>query len=112
MDRPEYMRLALTIIPQEIINQYNLLEKVKNGHVYIRFDKGMYGIPQAGRLANDLLVKRLASHGYHLVEHTHGLWRHETRPVTFTLVVYAFGVKFVGKEHADHLFNTLKNITK
>jgi hypothetical protein len=47
----------------------------------------MYGLPQAGRLANNLLVKRLAHHGYHPVEHTPGMWRHKMRPITFTLVV-------------------------
>jgi hypothetical protein len=75
---------------------------------YIFIDKGMYGLLQAGRIANYLLMKRLAPHGYHSVEHTHGLWRHETRPVTFTLVVDDFGVKYLGREHANHLLNTLK----
>jgi hypothetical protein len=87
LDRPEYMHLALAIIPQKIIDKYNLLEKAKKGHVYIRIDKGMYGLPQAGRLANDLLIKRLAPYGYHPVEHTRGLWRHETRPVAFLLMI-------------------------
>jgi hypothetical protein len=58
------MRLPLSLVPQEIIDQYQLEEKEKNGQVYIRIDKGMYGMPQAGRLANDLLVKRLKPHGY------------------------------------------------
>jgi hypothetical protein len=98
LDRSDYMRLALAIIPQEIIDKYNLLEKAKNGHVYICIDKGMYGLPLAGRLAN----------GYHPVEHTHGLWRHDTRPVTLTLVVEDFGVKYVGREHANHPLTTLK----
>jgi hypothetical protein len=56
LDRPEYMQLALTIIPQEIIDKYKLMDKEKNGKVYIIIDKGMYGLPQAGRLANNLLV--------------------------------------------------------
>jgi hypothetical protein len=77
--------------------------------VYIQINKGMYGLPQEGKLANDLLVKRLAPHSYHPVRHTHGLWKHNTRPITFTLVVYAFGVKYVGKAHADHLLNTIKH---
>jgi hypothetical protein len=108
LDRPEYMRLALSIIPQEIIDKYKLGDKAKNGYVYIRIDKGMYGLPQAGRLANYLLVKRLAPHGYHPVGHTHGLWRHITRPFTFTLVVDNFGVKYVDKDNVDHLLNALK----
>jgi hypothetical protein len=63
LDRSEYMQLALTIIPQEIIDKYKLMDKEKNGKVYIRIDKGMYGLLQAGRLANNLLVTWLAPHG-------------------------------------------------
>ena len=32
-----------------------------------------------------------------------GLWKHKWRPVTFSLVVDDFGVKYIGKQHADHL---------
>jgi hypothetical protein len=38
--RPEYMRLSLSVIPQEIIAKYKLGDKAKNGYVYIRIDKG------------------------------------------------------------------------
>jgi hypothetical protein len=60
LDRPEYMKLSLSLIPQEIIDKYGLVEKAKNGQVYIHINKGMYVLPQAGRLANNLLIKRLA----------------------------------------------------
>jgi hypothetical protein len=87
------MQLTLIIIPQEIIDKYKLMDKEKNGRVYIIIDKGMYGLPQAGRLANNLLVTRLAPHGYRPCKHTHGLWWHDTKPVTFTLVVDDLGIK-------------------
>ena len=35
-------------------------------------------------------------------------WKHEWRPISFTLVVDNFGVKYIGKEHAMHLIKTLK----
>ena len=35
-------------------------------------------------------------------------WTHAWRPISFTLVVYDFGVKYIGKEHADHLVRVLK----
>jgi hypothetical protein len=63
----------------------------------------MYGLPQAGLLANILLSKRLAKHGYSLVPHTHGLWTHKWRPIKFSLVVGGFGVMYVGRERAEHL---------
>ena len=108
MERPEYMRLPIKIIPPEIIKQYNLEEIAHEGWVYIKIVKGMYGLPQAGKLANDLLKKRLASAGYHPCQHTTGLWTHVWRPVSFTLVVDDFGIKFVGNNHANHLKKTLK----
>jgi hypothetical protein len=58
----------------------------------------MAGLPQAGTLANELLHRRLALDGYHPTEHTHGLWKHETRPVWFSLVVDDFGIQDVGRE--------------
>ena len=39
---------------------------------------------------------------------TSGLWQHVWRPVTFTLVVDDFGIKFTGDTHANHLIQTLK----
>jgi hypothetical protein len=92
MDRYEYMLLLIDLIPQEIINQYNLLLLVYNGFVYMEICQGMYRLPQAGMLTNKLLQKRLARHGYRPTEHTHGLWRHDTRPILFSLVVENFGV--------------------
>ena len=68
----------------------------------------MYGLPQAGILANKLLKERLLQNGYFEVPHTPGLFRHKTRPVWFTLVVDDFGIKYVGKEHAQHLLGVLK----
>ena len=81
----------------------------KYGWVYIEIQKGMYGLPQAGFLANKLLEKCLSKHGYFPVQQTPGLWKHTWRPVTFSLVVDYFGVKYIGKDHAQHLINALEN---
>jgi hypothetical protein len=108
LDRYEYMRMPFDIIPDEFKKLYNLTTKNKNGSVYMKIEKGMYGLPQAGILANKLLRKRLAPHGYYEMPHTPGLWKHIHRQIQFTLVVDDFGVKYVGKEHADHLVNVLK----
>ena len=55
--------------------------------------KAIYGLPQVGTLANNLLKKRLAPAGYYEMTHTPGLWKHVSRPIAFTLVVDNFGVK-------------------
>ena len=109
MERPEYMRMPLSIMPQEIIEQYNLLDIAKDGWVYIKIVRGMYGLPQAGIIANDLLQARLKEAGYHQCQFTPGLYKHAWRPITFTLVVDDFGVKFVGEQHANHLKKTLEH---
>jgi hypothetical protein len=40
--------------------------------------------------------------------HRPGLWKDATQPVTFSLVVDDFGVKYLGKHNADHLFQALE----
>ena len=62
------MKIPITQIPDEIITEYNLRNKVHtNRAVYVEIQKGMYGLPQAGMLANKLLKRRLAKHGYYEV---------------------------------------------
>jgi hypothetical protein len=92
------MVINLPSLPREVIDKYNLLELAYDGWVYIEIQKGMYGLPHAVILANKLLHRRLALDGYHLTEHTHGSWKHETRPVCFSLVVDDFGIKYIGGE--------------
>jgi hypothetical protein len=67
----------------------------------------MYGLKQAGLLANQLLQTRLAPFGYYPARHTLGLWLQKMRPIAFSLIVDDFAVKYVGKQHADHLRNAL-----
>jgi hypothetical protein len=59
MDSFEYMHIPIKLIPQEIIVQYKLLPLISDGHVYIEAKKGMYGLPQSGILANQLLARLL-----------------------------------------------------
>jgi hypothetical protein len=109
LPRFEYVKLKMTDIPTEIVEEYNLKEKVTpDGSVYVEIRRGMYGLPQAGLLAQELLEERLKKHGYSQSKLVHGLWTHKWRPIQFTLVVDDFGVKYVGKEHAEHLLGVLK----
>ena len=79
LDRYEYMKIPLTLFPQHIINQYNLLPHVKGGYVYLEIRKSIYGLPQVGILANKQLQEKLKPEGYYKVAHTPGLWRHVSR---------------------------------
>ena len=103
------MKIQIAQIPDEIIAEYNLQNKVhSDGAVYIEIRKGMYGLPQAGMLANKLLKRRLAKHRYYEVCHTPGYWRRMWRPIDFTLVIDDFGVGYENNEHALHLLQTLR----
>ena len=65
MTRYEYLQLSITIIPQDFIDQYNLLPLVRNGYFYIEIQRGMYGLPQAGICVNNKLTERLEPKGYY-----------------------------------------------
>lgn len=106
LDRPAFMRLPIKTIPQETIDRYTPNEIVTDGRVYIRIELSMYGLQMAGKLANNLLVKRMSKAGYHPCQYTPA-WKHAWRSITFTLVAEDFGIKFKGKEHANHLKRSL-----
>ena len=109
MKRYEYFRMKIELFPQDIIDQYDLTNKVDhNGNVHCEVRRGMYGLPQAGIIAQELLKECLKAAGYSQSKITHGYWKHDWRPISFTLVVDDFGVKYIGKEHVMHLINTLK----
>jgi hypothetical protein len=73
--------------------------------------KGMYGLPQAGILANTLLKKCLAKRRYFEQPHTPGLWRHKSRQIWFNLAVDDFGIKYIGKGNPQHLKDALRKET-
>jgi hypothetical protein len=50
----EYMRLPISILPLDIIEKYDLTRLTVKGWVYMETRKGIYGLEQAGLLANQL----------------------------------------------------------
>jgi hypothetical protein len=80
-------------------------------YVLVEINKGIYGLPQAGKLAQDKLTKHLATHGYHATANTPCLFRHESRPIAFTLVVDDFAIKHHGDgSHLQHLLDALREV--
>ena len=109
LKRPEFARIRLEDLPEEIIDEYKLREKAKtDGWVYIRITKGMYGLPQSGALANELLEKRLNAEGYFQSKFVPGLWKHRTRDLQFVLIVDDFGIKYLREDDLNHLITALK----
>ena len=56
MERAEYVRIKISNILQEFIDEYELTRHTCNGWVYFEIFRGCYGLPQAGKSANDLLL--------------------------------------------------------
>ncbi len=60
MSQYEYMRLNLADMPEDVIAHYKLRNiATPDRYVHCEIRKGMYGLPQAGIIAQELLAKRL-----------------------------------------------------
>jgi hypothetical protein len=103
----EYMRIPVKFIPAGIIEQY---KPHHNGYVLAKLRKGIYGLPQAGKLANDRLVTHLGKSGYVRTKRTPGLFTHADHPIIFSLFVDDLGVQYTGRQHAQHLADTLESL--
>ena len=108
MDESEYMWIPRWIFTKEFIDEHGLEALFQNDRILVRIDRGMYGLPQAGRLAYVQLIKHLKLHGYERAGFTPGLFKHKTRKTIFSLVVDDFGVRYTSMDDAMHLINALK----
>jgi hypothetical protein len=95
MARYEYVRIHLKVFSPEVIQQYKLESLAdEKGFVMCEIRKGIYGLPQAGILAKQLLKERLTLGGYHEAPNTTGLFTHEHNGISFTLWVDDFTIKY------------------
>jgi hypothetical protein len=110
MQRTEYMRVHLDQIPPQAREKYVAGGMAnKDGYVLAEISKGIYGLAQAGRLAQQRLCDHLAKHGYRPISKVNPcVFKHEKNNVVFCLVVDDFGVKYKDRRHAEHLMDTLK----
>jgi hypothetical protein len=108
LDQQEYVRIKLADIPQEFIDKHKHNEIARNSWIYFKMRRGMFGLPQAGILANKLLQDRLTKFDYIEAATTPGLWHHIWRPVMCALIVDNFAIQYVGDAHLDHLCQALK----
>ena len=88
----QYMRIHKIIIPQEVLDEYNIIFHDRN-YTYVEICRGMYGLKEAGVIAFDQLVRELKRFGYKPMSQTPGLWKHTSRRTAFTLCVDNFGVQ-------------------
>ncbi len=100
--------MPLSLFPSWIVKQYNLKTHANVSWVNLEMRNTVWGLLQAGILANKRLQQKLAPFGYYKCIDTPSLWYHETRPITFTLIVDDFGVKYVDKANVDHFIASIK----
>eukprot|EP00804_Cyclotella_cryptica_P011577 CCRYP_012090-RA/>CCRYP_012090-RA protein AED:0.36 eAED:0.36 QI:0/-1/0/1/-1/1/1/0/352 len=72
----------------------------------------MYGLPQAGIIAQQLLEKRLALKGYRQSSITPGFWKHDWRPISFTLCVDDFVSNMLASNMHSTFYKLSTNTTK
>ena len=95
----QYLRVHRLLIPDEDMDKYNF-EVKSDGYVYFEVRRGMYGLKEAGIIAFNQLVAKLAPYGYSPMKYTPGLWKH-THKTTFALCV--------DDDDALHLINAVKD---
>jgi hypothetical protein len=103
------MWMPLDLFPAWIQTQYDLKRLAYKGFVHLEMRRAVWGLPQARILANKRLRCKLALFGYFEHTKTPGLWYHATRPISFTLVVDDFGIKYVDQADVDHLVKSIKS---
>jgi hypothetical protein len=81
MDRPEFMRVPTKYIPEATMKKYAL---VQNEAEIMKLIKEIYGLKQAGRLAQQRLISHLAVNGYFPAETSTCLFKHVTNGTIFT----------------------------
>jgi hypothetical protein len=111
LQTPEYAWVTLAQIPPATQAKYHIDDLVVNGKVLVEINDGIYGLPQSGLLAQLDLIKLLAANGYHMTS-TSCLFRHETRDITFSLIVDDFGVKYTKEADVEHLLGVLNTVYK
>ena len=71
----EYVRIKFSNITQDFIDEYDLLESVRDVWVYFKINRGVYDLPQSSIFTKNLLEERLSKNGYYQCTTTPGLWR-------------------------------------
>jgi hypothetical protein len=82
-------------MPNDVIKHYHLTALATlDRYVYCKIQKGMYGLSQAKSLPSNCLRNNY------------------NNMISFTLVIDDFWEKYVGKENAQHLLNTMRQFYK
>jgi len=104
LDRPEYIKVHISRIPARIVKKHALTTFTNaQDFVYFQATKSIWGLPQAGRISQQGLMKQLQKHGYVECAHTPGCYTHPSRSTKFAVVVDDFAIKIMCEDDLQHL---------
>jgi hypothetical protein len=110
LTKPEYMWIHRSMIPPDIQQKFSASIVWHKDRAMVRVDNSIYGLPQAGRIAQLKLTDLLSRNGYRQAANTPCLFIHESRRIAFTLVVDDFAVKYAAREDVDHLLSVIRQL--
>ena len=109
LEEPEYIRIHGKYFLPDIRKQYKIDNVIdKDGYVYCKAIRGMYGLKQAAKLAREQLIATLKPFGYYPTKESQNIWERTTKKTKFCLCVDDFGIKYFNKEDAEHLLTALR----
>ena len=104
----EYCKISLSLISQNVIDKYNLIDYQINKLLYVRVDKGMYGLFQAGINVHTAIKEHIRPLVYEPTPITSVMWHHNKNLITFTLVVGDFEIRYQIREGALNFIHSLQ----
>jgi hypothetical protein len=110
MEREEYMWIDRAQLTDTILTQYADSIHFANNRAMVKIVKGIYGLPHAGKIAQERLIALLYEHGFNQSTNTACLFTHASKNIAFTLVVDDFGVKYKHDSDAEYLLSTLRKL--
>jgi len=112
MEKEEWMAIRLDQLPEGVASDTRIQQLVRGDRLLVRVDKGIYGLPQAGRLARDRLVTHLAKAGYTEAPHVPSLFSHAGGRLFFVLTVDDFDIAYEKAEDLQDLLAHLRGLYK
>ena len=108
-DQYEYMVIDINEVPDDIISEYNLTSFLtpNTNKFYVEVTGALYGMKQAGYIANKDLVNYLESNDYMQAKNTPCLFKHTTDDIEFSLITDDFLVRYGNKQSADKLLKIM-----
>jgi hypothetical protein len=100
--------IKLLDIPQEFFDEYNLTNYAHKGSIYFEIAKGVYGLKQAGKLANDLLTKLLGDQ----MQNNARVMATQMAPNHLFLILDDFGIEYCDHCQTDYLLAPLQKTYK